>query len=193
MGGLGGIGGGMMGGMGGGMGMMGMGGMGMGGMGMGGMGMGGMGGMGRNQQQNQRMGANGQQQYTLRPTLKLGFAPTLPSNEIRSSQIQTTMARIPQAQQFAGVNVQVSGNTAFVSGNIAPDQAQVLRRLLMLEPGIYQVQLPGESASTPKSDRSQLWKERYSKKTNDAEKANNEGASPTAESISPGPVVPTPN
>jgi hypothetical protein len=135
-----------MGGMGMGMGGMGMGGMGMGGMGMGGMGMGGMGmggmgmGGGRGRAQQGGMGQQ-QQQYALRPTLKLGFEASPPNSQIRTQQIQRTMARIPQASRFVGTNVQVDGSTAVVSGSLDKRQADLLKQILLLEPGIYKVDM----------------------------------------------------
>ena len=147
-----------MGGMGG-MGMMGMGGMGMGmgGMGMGGMGMGGMGGRG-GQQQGGRGGMGGtgqQQQYTLRPTVKLGFDVPMPNSQARSQQIQVTMARLPEPSRFAGANISIDGRKAIISGTVDKSQREVLKRLLLLEPGIYEVDMSklasataGESSST---------------------------------------------
>ena len=125
----------------GGRGMMGMGGLGMGGfgMGMGGMGMGGMGG--RNQQGNRGSGMGGNQQPSLRPTVKLGFETVLPSNNQRQQQVQVSMSRIPQADKFMGANVQIQGRKATVSGSVPPDKVRVLKQLLLLEPGIYEVDL----------------------------------------------------
>lgn len=157
----GGMGGGMMGmgGMGG-MGMMGMGGMGMGMGGMG-MGMGGMGGRG-GQQQGGRGGMGGtgqQQQYTLRPTVKLGFDVPMPNSQARSQQIQVTMARLPEPSRFAGANISIDGRKAIVSGSVDKNQRELLKRLLLLEPGIYEVDMSklvsataGESSST-RADR----------------------------------------
>ncbi len=173
-----------MGGMGGmgGLGMMGMGGMGMGmggmGMGMGGMGMGmGMGGMGgRGQQQNGRggMGGSGQQQYTLRPTVKLGFDVPTPNSQARGQQIQLTMARLPQPSRFAGANVSIDGRRAIVTGNVDKSQREILKRLLLLEPGIYEVdmsQLDGATSGDSSSSRAILQ---------------------DAEPVSPAETVPTP-
>lgn len=139
----------------GGMGMMGMGGMGgmgmmgMGGMGMGGMGMGGM-GMNRNQQ-NMRGGTGTGQQYQVRPTVKLGFDPSLPTTQARSQNIRATMTRIPSAEKFAGANVTVEGRKAIVTGTIDKDKVEVFKRLLQLEPGIYEVDMSQVNVTTDSS------------------------------------------
>lgn len=165
----------------GGMGMMGMGGMGMGmgmgGMGMGGMGMGGMGG--RGQQQNGRggmggMGGTGQQQYTLRPTVKLGFDVPMPNSQARGQQIQITMAKLPQPSRFAGANIAIDGRKAIVTGDVDRNQRELLKRLLLLEPGIYEVdmsRLDGATSGDSSSSR-----------------ANRQDA----ESVTPADTVPSP-
>lgn len=131
-----------MGGMG--MGGMGLGGMGMGGMGMGGMGMGGM-GMGRGGMGgggNMGRGGNQQQQIQVRPTVKVGFDSNLPTAQARTSAVRTTMTLLPQPERFRGVTVQVEGRKAIVTGTLAKQtDARVLRHLLLLEPGIYEVDL----------------------------------------------------
>ena len=139
-----------MGGMGG-MGMMGMGGMGgmgMGGMGMGGMGMGGMGGRGQQQQGRGGMGGTGQQQSTMRPTVKLGFDVPMPNSQARSQQIKVTMARLPEPSRFAGANISIDGRKAIVSGSVDKSQREVLKRLLLLEPGIYEVDMSKLASAT---------------------------------------------
>jgi len=138
-------------GMGMGMGMSGMGGMGMGGMGMGmgGMGMGGM-GMGRS-------GMQQQSQTKVRPTVVLGFEVARPSPQQRAQQVQLNLTRLPQPQRFAGVTVQVEGNRAVVSGSLKePKDADLLRQLLLLEPGVFQVdmqQMESNSSEDSPSNR----------------------------------------
>lgn len=121
-------------------GMVGMG-MGMG-MGMSGFGMGGMGGMGMGMGSS-GMGMQQQQQQTkVRPTVRLGFEVARPSAQIRAQQAQLTLARLPQAERFAGIELQMDGNRAIVSGQLKePQDAELLRQLLLLEPGVYQVDL----------------------------------------------------
>jgi hypothetical protein len=140
--------------------MMGMGGMGMGmGMGMGGMGMGGMGG-GRGGQTG-RGGAGGmggtQQQYQIRPTVKLGFEVARPTSQQRTQQFTSTIARLPQPQRFAGVSVKVDGRTAIATGKLANTaDATLLKNLLLMEPGIYEVDisaLTGQKSTASPSDR----------------------------------------
>lgn len=122
------------------MGNMGMGGlgMGMGGMGMGGMGFGrGMGGFGMG-----GMGSQQQQQSRVRPTVRLGFEVERPSVVTRSQQVQMTLSRLPQAQRFSGVNVVLDGRRAIATGALAnPQDAALLRQLLLLEPGVYEVDI----------------------------------------------------
>lgn len=136
---------------------MGMGGMGMGGMGMGGMGMGrgGMGGMGMNNRGG--MGNTMQQRAQIRPTVKIGFESTLPSSEQRTQQVSATVSRLPQPERFQGANVTVEGRKAIVTGSL-PKQADanLLKQLLLLEPGIYEVDLSAltKSKSTTSSNSS---------------------------------------
>jgi hypothetical protein len=137
-----------------GMGMGGMG-MGMGGMGMGGMGMGGMGMGGRGGATGGRSGGMGgtQQQYQIRPTVKLGFTVATPSAAQRTQQFTSTIARLPQPERFAGVNVKVEGRKAIASGKlVSKADAKLLKNLLLMEPGIYDVDisaLTGETKATP--------------------------------------------
>jgi hypothetical protein len=153
------------------MGMSGMGGMtgrsgfgGMGGMmGMGGMGMGmGMGGMGGGRGgQTGRGGAGGmggtQQQYQIRPTVKLGFEVARPSGQQRTQQFTSTIARLPQPERFAGISVKVDGRTAIATGKLGNTaDATLLKNLLLMEPGIYEVDisaLTGQKNSTSPSDK----------------------------------------
>lgn len=141
-------------------------GMGMGGMGMGGLGMGGMGGMGLGMGMGMGMGGLGmggfgmggmgmqqQQQSKLRPTVRLGFEVERPSPVRRSQQAQMTLSRLPQAERFAGVNVVMDGNRAIATGSLENSaDAGLLRQLLLLEPGIYQVDVsqltPSERSAT---------------------------------------------
>lgn len=134
------------------MGMMGMGGMGMGGMGFGGMGMGGM-GMGRFGMGG--MGSQQQQQSKFRPTVQLGFEVVGPSPQQRAQQAQFTLARLPQSQRFTGVTVQMEGSRAVVSGKLKePKDAELLRQLLLLEPGVYQVDLQQLDSATEQNSPS---------------------------------------
>ncbi|MBX3424001.1 MAG: hypothetical protein KF752_20785 [Pirellulaceae bacterium] len=112
---------------------MGMGmGMGMGGFGMGGFGMNrsGMGGMGGNQQQRPK----------LRPTVSVDFEVDRPTNQQRLNQVQVNLSKLPQPGRFTGVNVQMVGSKAVVTGSLPNSKdADVLKQLLLLEPGIYEV------------------------------------------------------
>lgn len=133
----------------GGMGGLGM--MGMGGMGMGGMGMGGRGG------NNGRGGAMGgsQQQYQIRPTVKLGFDVVTPNSQQRAQQFSSTISRLPQPERFSGISVKVDGRKAVASGSLKNKaDANLLRNLLLMEPGIYEVDISAlaggaTSSSTP--------------------------------------------
>jgi hypothetical protein len=131
----------------GGLGMGGMGGMGMGmgGMGMGGMGFGrGMGGFGMG-----GMGMQQQQQSKLRPTVRLGFEVERPSAVRRSQQVQMRLSRLPQAQRFSGVDVVMDGSRAIATGSLAnPADAGLLRQLLLLEPGVYEVDISQLNAAS---------------------------------------------
>lgn len=124
-------------------------GMGMGmGMGMGGFGMGGMGGMGGG------MGGFGMQQQQsqtkVRPTVVLGFEVARPSSQQRAQTVRLTLDRLPQAQRFAGVAVEIDGSRAVVSGSLKdPKDAELLRQLLLLEPGVYQVDMQQLNNDTP--------------------------------------------
>lgn len=158
-----------------GMGGMGMGGMGMMGMGMGGMGMG-MGGMGMGMNRNQQnmrggMGNSMQQQYSIRPTVKPGFDSTLPTTQVRTQQIRATMTRLPQPERFAGANITVEGKKAIVTGTVDKSQVEVLKHLLQLEPGIYEVDMSQVNGGNGSSSRNR----------------------PVAEAVTPGPAVPPPN
>jgi hypothetical protein len=124
-----------------------LGGMGMGGMGMGGMGMGmggfGMGGFGLGMGMGGRMGGMGmqqQQQSRLRPTVRLGFEISRAPTQQRSQRAQATLSRLPQSERFAGTDVRIDGERAIVTGSVrnAAD-AGLLKQLLLLEPGIFEV------------------------------------------------------
>lgn len=126
IGGLGGIGGGRLGG-----GLGGFGG-GFGGGGFGGGGFGGRGGFGQNQQQ--------QNQSKIRATIKVGFDYQAPPPQSQAIAIQNRLARLPIPQRFDQAQIQFVGRQAVVRGTFEdPEDIAVLRQLLLLEPGVEEV------------------------------------------------------
>jgi hypothetical protein len=127
---------------------MGMGGFGMGRLGMG-MGMGmsfggnrGFGNMNSQQQQKQQM----------RTTVKLGFDPPAPSAQVRTQAARVNLSRLPEPQRFAGINVELIGRKAVASGKISKAaDADLLKQLLLLEPGVFEVDLSGLAGSQQQS------------------------------------------
>lgn len=130
-GGLGGFGGGL-GGFGGGLGGFG------GGFGGGGFGGGGFGGQG--QQNNQSK---------IRATVKLGFTIERPPAEVRARNVNATLRRLPLPKKFQSVNVSIDGGTAIINGAASNvEDVDVLKQLLLLEPGVYDVRFAGDPAES---------------------------------------------
>lgn len=115
----------------------GLGGFGLGGFGggLGGFGLGGFGGGfggGLNQ--------NSQQQQTIRATVKLGFSmPPIPG-PVQTRQVNARMSRLPLPSRFAGVQVQIADRIAYIPDGVSEEDAGLLARLLMLEPGVDDVE-----------------------------------------------------
>ncbi len=104
--------------------------------GFGGGGFGGRGGFGNQNQNNQN-----QNQTMLRAAVKLGFSYAGPSSSARSQQLNARLARIPLPANVSGVQVEMQGRTAVLRGEVATSaDAQLVERLLALEPGIDSVQ-----------------------------------------------------
>ncbi|MEM8734276.1 MAG: hypothetical protein AAGG44_08640 [Planctomycetota bacterium] len=102
---------------------------------------GGLGGF--NQQQNDAK---------IRATIKLGFKYEPPRSSLRTQRLNATLRRLPLPSKFQGVQVAINDRTAFVSGrNVAEEDRDVLEQLVLLEPGIDDVEFADFSAS----DRSQ--------------------------------------
>ena len=94
---------------------------------------------GANQFNMQQQGQQGE--TTIRASIKLGFSVPRPSGTARAEAIATRLSRIPLNADLSGVNLLVSGDTVVLSGSIDdPDSARLIERLMLLEPGIYNVQ-----------------------------------------------------
>ncbi|MEM7476058.1 MAG: hypothetical protein AAF483_13775 [Planctomycetota bacterium] len=89
---------------------------------------------------NNQFNQNNQNQNSIRATVKLGFTMPMPAPEVRAREIASLFTRLPIPAQIRGVNLQLDGKTAIVTGTLKDkDQARILKGLLMLEPGIYKV------------------------------------------------------
>ncbi|MFN3190650.1 MAG: hypothetical protein ACE361_09020 [Aureliella sp.] len=97
-------------------------------------------------------GFNQQNDAKIRATIKLGFAYEPPKPSFRAQRLNATLRRLPLPSKFQGVQVAINDRTAFVSGrNVAEGDREVLEQLVLLEPGIDDVEFADFSAS----DRSQ--------------------------------------
>ncbi len=135
LGGVGGFGGGL-GGLGGG-----FGGGGFGGGGFGGGGFGGRGGFGQNSQQQQN-------QTKIRATAKVGFKYTAPQPQARAANLRSTLTRLPITERFNQAQIDFNGRTAVVSGSFEDaDDIDVLKQLLLLQPGIEDVDVRNATSS----------------------------------------------
>ncbi|QDV26647.1 hypothetical protein [Aureliella helgolandensis] len=111
----------------------------------GGFGGGGFGGGRGAQNQNQ------QNETKVRATVKLGFKIDGPPPALRSRQLNSTLARLPLQRQFANIHVVMDGSTAVLSGIAKnPEDLGVLRQLLLMEPGVQEVNL--SQIQTPVSE-----------------------------------------
>lgn len=138
LGGVGGLGGGLggIGGLGGGFGGGRFGGMG----GFGG-GFGGRGGFGQNQQQ--------QNQTKIRATAKVGFDYNAPQPQAQATAVRSTLARLPIPERFNQAQIDFNGRTAVVSGSFEDaDDIAVLKQLLLLQPGIEDVDIRNAKSSS---------------------------------------------
>ena len=62
--------------------------------------------------------------------------------------MQLTLTRLPQPERFAGVSVQLDGRTAVATGSLNnPRDAELLKQLLLLEPGVYEVDVSQVTAA----------------------------------------------
>lgn len=129
----------------------------------------GMGGMGRTNmgrmqfgQQGQfgQMGQQGGQQNS-RSKLKFPMRPAFAISATASSETArkfvNRLGSIPGMANVRGVNINMVGNTAVLTGVVeSADQADLIERLAKLEPGIWEVQndlqvAPGDSQTGPNS------------------------------------------
>ncbi len=89
-------------------------------------------------------GGAGQTQENQTPipfTLKLGFKPRLRSPAEVSQLLSSRLTRLPMPAKFAGMRVSIEGTTAVVSGSVpTKEDAQVAEQLMLLEPGVNDVQ-----------------------------------------------------
>jgi hypothetical protein len=97
-------------------------------------GFGGRGGFGQSQQQ--------QNQSKIRATAKVGFEFDVPTAQSQATAIRSTLARLPLPAKFDQAQIEFSGRQVIVSGNFQnPDDVEVLKRLLLLEPGVESVEV----------------------------------------------------
>ena len=107
-------------------------------------GLGGRGGFGQNQQQ--------QNQTKIRATAKVGFDYNAPQPQAQATTVRATLARLPIPERFNQAQIDFSGRTAVVSGNFKnADDIAVLKQLLLLQPGIEDVDVRNATSSAASS------------------------------------------
>lgn len=86
-------------------------------------------------------GQNQENQTPIPFTLKLGFKPKLRSPAEVARTLTSRMVRLPLPVKFANMSVAVQGTTAIITGQVPThEDAEVAKQLVLLEPGIEDVQ-----------------------------------------------------
>lgn len=84
------------------------------------------------------------QRAQLRMPVSLGFQPrqqSLITPAVREQRIQARFARIPRVREMGSVSVDIREGTAILSGAVgSEDDRRLLAKLLLLEPGVSEVQ-----------------------------------------------------
>ncbi len=105
-------------------------------------GLGGIGGIGGFGGRNRNFNQTGQQgQANTRRAVKATFKPDLEFQEarmeLRSSQIQTRLERLPLAEKYRNIQVKLDGRTAILVGTVnSINDARFIERIVRLEPGV---------------------------------------------------------
>ncbi|RMF44229.1 MAG: BON domain-containing protein [Planctomycetota bacterium] len=85
-------------------------------------------------------GNNNQNQPQIRTTIRLGFRYEPPPPAQRTAEINARMVRLPLPSQYAGLQVQVQGRRAIVTGAVPSEEDKdLVARLIQLEPGVDEV------------------------------------------------------
>lgn len=85
-----------------------------------------------------------QQDGKIRAKITLGFPYAGPPSELHTQTINATLRRLPLPERLRDVQVVIDGEKAIASGNVgSKDDIDILQQLVLLEPGIYEVDISG--------------------------------------------------
>ncbi len=110
--------------------------------GLGGLGgMGGLGGLGGLSQLFGGMGQSQQQQRSVRTRLSSGIQVTPLAASSVGNSVNSRLASMPTTSRFTGINVQMDGRTAILTGLVSSESDKRMARLLVrLEPGVSKIE-----------------------------------------------------
>ncbi|MCY2976126.1 MAG: BON domain-containing protein [Planctomycetota bacterium] len=112
------------------------------------------GGFGGSRNTRSQFGGGGSQTTAKQP-IKATFKPVMDAPptttiEARNNQIQSRLQRLPLAEKYRGVSVEIAGRTAILSGSTATEaEARYVERLVSIEAGIDRVENRIQFAASP--------------------------------------------